>query len=300
MEVFSTKDTAAYLKVNEKKIYQLVKDGDIPHTRIGGKIIFSREILDRWIREKTVQEQNILVTGSDDALLKRVIDQFNKSSPHVAFYAPLGSIPGLQLLEKGRAGVCAVHILDLNGRHSLTYLDRYLDRNEFYVVRLFTREQGIYLSPGNPHKIKSFADLFKKKLRFLNRNPGSGTRILIDFQTAKLREGMEKQSIQTRDAYSHLDAGIQVLTGKVDASFGIRYVAEMLKLDFIPVMQEPFDFVIPAHSWENRNIVEFLRFFDQSVLFSQMNDLQGYDLSAMGSVVWRPPTSGSSDDSLTR
>jgi putative molybdopterin biosynthesis protein len=290
MEIFSTKDTAAYLKVNEKKVYQLVRDGDIPHTRIGGKIIFSREILDRWIREKTVQENNILVAGSDDALLKRVIDRFNKSSSHVAFYAPLGSVTGLQLLNRGRASIATVHILDLDGKHSLSYLDRYLTRQDFFVVRLFSREQGIFLPPGNPHKIKSFEDLAKRKIRFLNRNIGSGTRLLIDFLTASSRAGSMIQMIQNEEAHSHLDAGIRVLNGQADASFGIRYVAELLKLDFVPVILEPFDFVIPAHSWENRNIVEFLKCFDQSALFSQMGSLQGYDLSAMGSVVWRPTT----------
>jgi putative molybdopterin biosynthesis protein len=290
MEILSAKEIAEYLKINEKKIYQLVKDGEIPSTRIGGKIVFSREIIDRWIREKTEQDRNILVAGSDDPLLKRVIDIFNKTSPHVAFYAPIGSVTGLQLLKKGGASVCSVHILDVDGTHSLSYLDRYLNKQDFVVVRLFAREQGIYLPPGNPQGIKSFRDLFVKKLRFATRNPGSGTRLLIDFLMA--REGLAPASIPlaAQEARSHLEAGIHVLSGQADAGFGIRYVSEMLKLSFIGLMHEPFDLVIPAHAWDSKAIETFLRCFDTSTLLPYMNDLKGYDVSAMGHIVWQPTT----------
>lgn len=292
MEILSARDVAEYLKINEKKIYQLVKDGDIPSTRIGGKIVFSREIIDRWIREKTEQDRNILVAGSDDPLLKRVIDIFNKTSAHVAFYAPIGSVTGLQLLKKGGASVCSVHLLDVDGKHTLSYLDRYLNKQEFVVIRLFSREQGIYLPPGNPHGIKSIRDLAAKKCRVATRNPGSGTRLLIDFLAA--RDGLPPGTFAPTalEAQSHMEAGIQVLTGQADAGFGIRYIAEMLKLSFISLIQEPFDLVVPAHSWDSKGIEAFLRCFDTSTLLPYMNDLKGYDVSAMGRVVWQPSTPG--------
>ena len=77
MEILTTKEVAAYLHMHEKKVYQLVKGGEVPHTRIGGKIVFAREIIDRWIQENTLQEQTLLISGSDDPLLKDVIELFN-------------------------------------------------------------------------------------------------------------------------------------------------------------------------------------------------------------------------------
>ncbi|MBF0406889.1 MAG: helix-turn-helix transcriptional regulator [Candidatus Riflebacteria bacterium] len=287
MEILSAKDIASYLNINEKKVYQLVKDNEIPFTRIGGKLVFSREIIDRWIRENTASEQNILIAGSDDVLLKVIIDNYNKTSKNTVFYASVGSINGLQLLKMGRAAVCCVHILDLEGKHSHWYLDRYLNREEFVVLKLFTREQGLFLPPDNPHKIKNFKDIFDRKLKFATRNKGSGTRILIDFLMKE--NGLVVDDRQNCiEAQSHISAGSKVCSEEADASFGIRHVAEILNLHYIPVFNEPFDMIIPVDLWETHKIRELINFFDPASLNNQSGKFAGYDYSTMGSISWKP------------
>lgn len=288
MRILSTKEVSAYLNINEKKIYQLVKDGEIPFTRLGGKILFAQEIIDRWIYQNTELEKNILICGSDDLLLREIIDHFNRDHDNTVFCAMVGSVNGIKILKNGRATMSCVHIADQDGNYSLSFLDRYLDRENYVVMQLFKRRQGIYLPHENPHSIKSFKEIFSKKLRFANRNQGSGTRILID-------QLLEKHGINTRndanmplEAQSHIGAAMKVLSGEADAAFGIQNVAEMLKLKFIPVFEEPFNLIVPVEEWESRLVRNFVEFFDLTRLPRHLQTLPGYDVSGIGNLAWNP------------
>jgi putative molybdopterin biosynthesis protein len=288
MRILSTKEVSAYLNINEKKIYQLVKDGEIPYTRLGGKILFAQEIIDRWIHQNTELEKNILISGSDDLLLREIVDHYNRDHENTVFCAMVGSVNGIKILKSGKATMSCVHIADQEGNYSLSFLDRYLDRENYVVMRLFKRRQGVYLPAENPHSIKSFKDIFKKGLRFANRNHGSGTRILVDHLLNKL--GINRQSSVNipPDAQSHIGAAMKVISGEADASFGIQNVSEMLKLKFIPVLEEPFNLIVPADQWESRIVRNFIDFFDQATLPGHLQNLPGYDISEIGSVVWKP------------
>jgi excisionase family DNA binding protein len=122
MEIISTKELAKYLKINEKKIYQLTKESKIPHIKIGGKIAYTKEIIDRWIYENTQRGNHIFIAGSDDFLLKKIIDVFNTHKKSLIFYAPVGSMNGLKALGNGVATLSCVHILDIEkNRHHIIY-----------------------------------------------------------------------------------------------------------------------------------------------------------------------------------
>lgn len=288
MRILSTKEVSAYLNINEKKIYQLVKDGKIPYTRLGGKILFAQEIIDRWIHQNTELEKNILISGSDDLLLREIVDHYNRDHENTVFCAMVGSVNGIKVLKSGRATMSCVHIADQDGNYSLSFLDRYLDRENYVVMRLFKRCQGIYLPPDNPHAIKTFKDIFSRKLRFANRNHGSGTRILVDQLFKELGINIRSDANMPPDAQSHIGAAMKVLSGEADASFGIQNVSEMLKLKFIPVFEEPFNLIVPADQWESRIVRNFIEFFDQTRLPRHLQNLPGYDISEIGNVVWKP------------
>jgi putative molybdopterin biosynthesis protein len=288
MHILSTKEVSAYLNINEKKIYQLVKDCEIPFTRVGGKLIFAREIIDRWIHQNTEMHKNIFICGSDDLLFQEMIDHYNRDSENTVFSATLGSVNGLKLLKKSRATMSCVHIADQDGRFSTSYLDRYLNRDEYVVMRLFTRKQGIFLPPDNPHGIKSFKEIFTKGLRFANRNAGSGTRILVEQLLEKNNLRTTAEADNPPDAQSHIGAAMKVLSGAADASFGIQHIGEMLNLKFIPVIEEPFDLVVPADQWETRTVRDFISFFDQTRLPAHLQHFAGYDISCIGNIVWQP------------
>ena len=288
MQILSTKEVSAYLNINEKKIYQLVKDCEIPFTRVGGKIIFTQEIIDRWIRQNTELKKNILIAGSDDQLFKEIVDHYNRDSSNTVFCATVGSVNGIKTLKSGQATMSCVHIADQEGHYSLSFLDRYLNRSDYVVMSLFKRKQGIYLPADNPHAVKSFKDIFAKGLRFANRNQGSGTRILVDQLLKGHKINIQPGTPTPPEAQSHIGAAMKVLSGEADASFGIQNISEMLKLRFIPVFEEPFNLIVPADQWETRVVKNFLDGFDQTRLPMHLQNLPGYDISEIGKILWKP------------
>ena len=288
MQIFTTKEVSTYLNINEKRIYQLVKDREIPHTRVGGKLVFAKEIIDRWIYKNTEQSNNILISGSDDVLFREIINHYNKDSDDKVYFATVGSTNGLKLLNKKKATMSCAHIADQQGEYSLSYLDRYLNKTDYVVLRLFTRKQVIYLQHSNPHSVKNFADIFTKKLRFANRSKGSGTRILIDQLMKKNNINAKSDSESIPEAQSHIGAAMKVLSGEADASFGIQHVSDMLGLTFLPLAEEPFDLVIQSDYWESKVIKPFIDLLDQTSLPNHLQNLSGYDISCIGNVIWLP------------
>lgn len=286
MEILSAKDLSKYLKINEKKIYKLVQETKLPHIKIGGKIAFTKEIIDRWILENTERERQVYIAGSDDALLTRIIDIYNAKNEDAVFYAPIGSVNGLRLLKNRAATMSSVHILDIDRKeYNIAYLDRYLTRDDYLVIQLFLREQGFYLPKGNPKGVNRFQDIVSKGLTFINRNKGSGTRILVDFliQEQYIDPGAVRG--YATEVGSHLQGGLKVLSGEADAAFGIRYVAHMLDLAFVPQYNERFDMVIPTDYFFANHVKKFLTFFEQPALLNNIKDFTGYDLTKMGNII---------------
>ena len=114
MEIMSAKELSKYLRINEKMIYRLVQESRLPAVRIGGKISFAKELIDDWILENTQREKLIFIAGSDDPLLKKILDLFNASQKGVTvFYASVGSMRGLELLRDHIASAACVHIYDV-------------------------------------------------------------------------------------------------------------------------------------------------------------------------------------------
>ncbi|HME41814.1 MAG TPA: helix-turn-helix transcriptional regulator [Syntrophorhabdales bacterium] len=287
MEILSAKELSRYLKINEKKIYQLVRSSTLPHTKIGGKIAFAKEIIDAWIAENTEREKHLYIAGSDDPLLRRIIDAYNKAEPSTIFYAPVGSINGLNLLKSGAANLACVHILDVERReYNVGYLDRYLSHHRYTVIHLYLREQGIYLPSDNPKKVRSLEDIAAKHVRFVNRNQGSGTRLLLDFLLHEKDIDSAQIKGYSKEVESHLQAGLSVLRSEADAAFGIRYVAHILNLHFIPLFKERFDLLIPEAYSQTAQVATFLARFDQGKLMKYAKEFAGYDLTTTGSILY--------------
>ena len=286
MEILSARDLSKYLKINEKKIYKLAQESKLPYTKIGGKVAFTKELIDKWILENTTREQNIYLAGSDDILLRRIIDLYNQRNEGTVFYAPVGSVNGLRLLKDSAASMSCVHIFDVEKKNQdLSYLDRYLSKDGYIVVELFTREQGILVAKGNPRGIRGMEDIALKNVKFINRNQGSGTRILVDFLLHEKSIDPAKIQGYTLEIESHLEAGLKVLQGEADASFGIRHVAHMLDLDFIHQFNERFDLVIPVDQYYCGHVKTFLAFFEQPTLLHNIRDFTGYAITKIGSVI---------------
>lgn len=288
MEILSAKELSRYLKINEKKIYQLVKESKLPYTRIGGKIAFTKEIIDGWITQTTEREKHIYVAGSDDVLFRRIVDAYNnrEQGSSVVFYAPVGSINGLKLLHRRAATMSCVHIMDFEKKeYNTTYIERYLDGHGYVVVHLYFREQGLYLDKSNPKKVRGLRDIAENGIAFANRNHGSGTRLLVDFLLHEERIDPGRIKGYEVELESHLQAGLKVLKGEAEASVGIRNVAQMLDLAFVPIFKERFDMVVPEDYYYSRPARLFLDLFEQGNLVSIAGDITGYDITETGSVI---------------
>ncbi len=287
-ELLNTKEIAAYLKINEKKVYQLIQEGSIPCTRAVGKWLFPLEQINRWLEEQTELAKSILIAGSDDPLLGNLMEEFNQLHfpKQLIFHAAVGSQRGLMALAEGKAQVAGVHLFHPpTGEYNLPYVDKHLAGKKFIVVNLAYRRQGLIVKNGNPHNIKKLTDLNRNNLKFINRNPGSGTRYLLDYLLEKeqlVPDGIDGYKIER---VTHLETGLEILKGNADAGMGIEYVAHLLNLDFVPLIEERFDLVAMKESFSAPPLSNFFAFLEPERLTLKTAAFKGYDFRSCGTVL---------------
>ncbi len=287
-ELLNTKEIAAYLKINEKKVYQLIQEGSIPCTRAVGKWLFPLKQINRWLEEQTELTKSILIAGSDDPLLLNLVEEFNRINfpKQLIFQAAVGSRKGLIALAEGKAQVAGVHLFHPpTGQYNIPYVEKHLAGKKFVVVNLAYRRQGLLVQPGNPHNLQTLTDLATKKSRFINRNPGSGTRYLFDFLLEKEHLTPDKINGYGCEQITHLETGLEILRGDADAGMGIEYVAHLLKLDFIPLVEERFDLVCLKEAFAAPPVRDFFAFLEPEKLTLKTATFKGYDFRSCGSIL---------------
>ncbi|OGP54935.1 MAG: hypothetical protein A2Y65_02635 [Deltaproteobacteria bacterium RBG_13_52_11] len=288
-ELLTTKELADFLRLNEKKVYQLIRGGGIPHVRIAGKWLFPKEHVMRWIDERVQRERNILIVGSDDILLARLLALYSREQfpQSLAFYSSVGSMRGIEALAHKKGQVCCVHLLDVEtGEYNLPFLNRHLAPQKYVVVNLCYRRQGLILHKGNPLGIKDLEDVVKKGVRFINRNEGSGTRVLLEYLLGK--KGLAEKEIVgfANEVDTHVEVALKVLFGEADVGLGIEYVAHLFPLDFIPLQEERFDLVVPKELWPTQLMKGFLSYVDPLPIQRLIHTLPGYNLKDTGKVIF--------------
>ncbi len=232
--------------------------------------------------------RSLLIVGSDDLALNVISDSLKDSYPPLILSVkPTGSLGGLIALAKGHCLLATCHLLDPeSGQYNIPYITRYLKDAEVVVIRLFWRQQGLIVNKGNPHNIKGMEDLMDGKLRFANRQRGSGTRVLLD-HLLKLK-GLERQRVigYNEELPTHMAVAMAVKEGRADVGLGIRAAASALDLDFIPLAEEPFDLVLPKRALEDERVKGLLDILSSSELRKRIEGLGGYDLRELGEQVW--------------
>ena len=288
-QFFTTKEVANYLKINEKKVYQLIKEGEIPCTRVAGKWLFPKHLIDEWIAESIQKQKDIFIAGSNDPFLNVLINKYNKDffPESLIYYACIGSAKGLEALAKGKAVMAATHLFDPETQdYNLPFLSKYLEDIPVIVINLVYREQGFLVKKGNPLHIKDFSDLTKERVRFINRNLGSGTRLLLDYHLAQKKISPEQIQGYEKEVNTHLEVGLQIIRNEADVGIGIRYVAEMLGLDFISIAWERFDLVVRKDDYRLKPIKKFFSLLDPLNLSLFAHQFQGYDFKETGKVIF--------------
>ena len=229
--------------------------------------------------------QNTIVSiGSHDLALDLMRSFLRRGRPSVNMAsAHVGSLGGLLALRRGEAHVAGCHLLDAeSGEYNTSYVQRYLPETPVAVIRLVGRTQGLMTAPGNPLGIASLKDLRRPEVRFVNRQRGSGTRVLLDYQLHRM--GAEPGDIHgyQREEYSHLAVAAAVSGNSADTGLGVLSAARALELEFVPLFNEEYDLVIPVEHYESEHLRPLLDLLDALDFRQAVEDLGGYDVSRMG------------------
>jgi putative molybdopterin biosynthesis protein len=275
----------------------------MPATRVTGKWIFPKQVLDDWIETnaKTGLEMArkksgriagaLLASGSNDPVLDVLYTCLRKSHPEFfIFSANTGSTEGLIALEKGYTDIAWSHLLDPEtGEYNIPYLEKLVPSVKAVVVNLFIRELGFVIIQGNPLQIKGFKDLNRKGVRFINRQGGSGTRVLLDQNLKKA--GMAPGSIDgyEQEVSTHMEVGLAILSGGADTGIATAAVSSLLGLDFIPVTRERFDMVLPQTVFFQKGVQAFMEVLNGDLFRKRVENLRGYDFQSAGRIIYTKP-----------
>jgi putative molybdopterin biosynthesis protein len=232
-------------------------------------------------------ENTIMAVGSHDNTLDILADQISQTYPYIKLASShVGSISGLLALKRGTCHLAGTHLLDTNdGSYNLSDIKKYLSHMSVRCMHLIVREQGLILPKNNPKKIKRIADLKRKDVQLINRQAGSGTRILLDYLLQK--NGMKPEEISGyhSDEYTHMGVAVNILSGAADVGIGILSAAKALDLEFIPIVREQYDLVIPEIYWETSLIQALVTVVRSQEFQKRALALGGYHTEKTGEVV---------------
>ena len=170
------------------------------------------------------------------------------------------------------------------GEYNVSYIERYIPGSRVALVHLTGRTQGLMTAPGNPQGVSSLSDLASSRVRFVNRQRGAGTRVLLDFKLRELGVSPESISGYDREEYTHLAVAAAVQGGRADVGLGILPAARAMGLDFIPLFEEQYDLVIPAEFYDSELLAPMLEMIRSSDFQAEVQSLGGYNVSEMGTL----------------
>jgi putative molybdopterin biosynthesis protein len=246
-----------------------------------------REVAVELLRPLAQIERNIVVTGSHDLCLDVIADLLRRPPAGYALSSThVGSLAGLMAVKNGRCHLAGSHLLDpADGSYNTSYIARHLAGVPVRLVHLVMREQGLMVRRGNPLGIRGFPDLSRPDVTFINRQGGSGTRVLLDFELG--RQGIPSSGIagyETEET-THMAVAVAVVSGAADAGLGVLSAARALDLDFIPVTSESYDLVIPEAFFETPPIRAVLEVIRSGEFARRVTSLGGYGTARTGQVM---------------
>lgn len=229
-------------------------------------------------------DRTILAVGSHDLVLDLAASEIRAADPGATLASSnVGSLGGLVALRDGLCHMAGSHLLDpATGEYTLPYIDRVLDGCDIAVVRLVYRDQGLIVAPGNPLGISGIDDLARPELRYVNRQRGAGTRVLLDHELGRRSIDPGAVSGYTREEHTHLAVAAAIAAGRVDAGLGVLAAARAFGLDFVPVTREPYDLVLAADALDHPVMTPLWTLLEQPAFRAAVEALGGYGVEDMG------------------
>jgi len=293
----TTREVADYLRIKERRVYDLVRDRAIPCTRVTGKWLFPKELIDRWLAahaegaETAPTRPPPVVAGSHDPLLAWAIAE---SGSGLALM-PGGSLDGIRRFAEGAAVAAGLHLFDPeSGDFNRPTLERGIagtapERRGTVLIEWARRRQGLVIAAGNPHGIAGLADLKTKGLRVVRRQAEAGSHLLLGHLLAREGLSLEDLVAGSETARNETDLGLAVLEGRAEAGLAVEAVARTLKLEFVPLIEERYDLLMHRRDFFEPPLQELFDFARCETFRARAARMGGYDISGLGRVRYNGP-----------
>ena len=288
-DLLTTDEAAAYLRLSERKLYELVANGAVPCTKVTGKWLFPRAALDRWLMAGLVLPALAqapappIVGGSHDPLLEWVLRESGSGLASL----PEGSEAGLRRLARGEITAAAIHVHRLDGDDEAANLDAVADApglHDVVVIAYARREQGLVLAPGNPLQLRDIADVAARRACLALRPQGAGAQLLLLALLARAGLAFDALALVKPVCPTGADIAQAVRSGRADCGIATRAVAQAAGLDFVPLTWERFDLALHQRDYFRPGLQALFKFVRTAAFRDRAAELAGYDVSEAGDV----------------
>jgi excisionase family DNA binding protein len=290
MELFTTAEAAAYLRLKERKIYEMVAEGSVPCTKVTGRWLFPKAELDQWLAASLVRPDGAarpqpapIVAGSHDPLLEWAL---RESGCGLATLA-VGSEAGLHRFLAGDVIAAAIHLHaldDAKADANVTAMGAHPELYGAVLIAFCRREQGLIVAPGNPLKLKSIADVAKAKARIAVRPKGAGAQLLLLALLAQTELAYADLEVVSPVSPTGPDIAQAIRAGRAQCGVATRSVANAAGLDFVPLIWEQFDLVMRQRDYFQPAMQALMTFLRSSEFAARAKEMEGFDLSSAGTV----------------
>jgi excisionase family DNA binding protein len=290
MELFTTAEAARYLRLKERKIYEMVADGTVPCTKVTGRWLFPKTELDQWLASSVTRPAGMartepapIVAGSHDPLLEWALRESGSGLAQLA----VGSEAGLARFASGETVAAAIHLHALDdpaADANVAALGARNDMQDAVLVAFCRREQGFLLAPGNPLGIQTIEDVIAKRARVALRPEGAGAQLLLLSLLHGAKASFDALTAVQPPCPTGPDIAQAIRAGRVDTGIATRGVASAAGLDFVPIVWERFDLVMRQRYYFHSALQALVRFLTTEAFAVRARELGGYEIDDAGSV----------------
>ena len=245
------------------------------------------EVNVRLLSPRSKLENTLVVIGSHDPLLDELADMLHLENPELYMSSShVGSMGGIMAIRRGEAHAAGCHLLDTaDGSYNRSFIRKYFPKGDVRLISCVGRQQGLMVARGNPLNIRKFSDIAKDGVRYVNRQKGSGTRILTDYLCKQENVDVSTVYGYDREELTHTSVAAQIASASADAGMGIYSAAKLYDLDFIPICIEEYDLIIPDHAWDTPMVRSLLTILKSDAFREKILSLGGYTVDNPGEVI---------------
>jgi excisionase family DNA binding protein len=285
----TTEEAAAYLRLKERKLYDLVAKDAVPCTKVSGKWLFPRAALDRWLEAGLAWPEGLrpaaappIIGGSQDSLLEVAV---RDSGCGLALLAE-GSQAGLDRLLRGEVAIAAIHLHATpdDDAANLAAVGAQPSLHDAVVIGFARREQGLLVAPGNPLGLTGIASAVERKARFARRQQGAGAQLLLTSLLEREAVPLARMIVAEGVCATGQDLALAVRTGRADCGIASRAIATAFGLAFLPLVWEHVDLAMRRRSYFEAGTQTLLAWMRGPAMAARARELGGYDLAASGAV----------------